>query len=98
MWMMFTLFMAFIPVIRRFRDRRFSYRFTFCHLNMDTKKNYGYQTSIRAETEKNNNHMSYQFVTFQSCNFFVVVAIACDRNSATRPLQVLEKVLCKRLT
>ena len=29
---------AVIPVIRRFRDRGFSYRFTFCHLNIDTQK------------------------------------------------------------
>jgi hypothetical protein len=70
---------AVIPVIRLFRDRGFSYRFTFCHLNKDTKKNYDYQTSIRAETGENNNHMSYQFVTFQSCNFIVVVAISSNQ-------------------
>ncbi len=70
---------AVIPVIRRFGDGGFSHRFTFYHLNMEKKIDY--LTSIRAKTGEKY-HNSYQFCTFQSSNFFVMVAI--NRNQRLR--------------
>jgi hypothetical protein len=92
---------AVIPVIRRFRDGGFSHRFTFCHLNMDTKKNLIIKLQYVPKRGKNIIWATNLARSRAAISLWWLQSVginACDRNSDTRPFQVVEKVLCKRLT